>query len=193
MTTVQIPVISLQDFMERYNDEGPFEFIDGEFIPVAPQVARSGRVGGKFFRKFGDYVESNDLGEVFIETPFVLTLDNPNWVKGSRVPDVMYYTAEKLKKLGETIPDWEDYPLVGVPDFVAEVVSPTDKYVHVNAKVAQYLRDGVRLVWVIEPQEKSVTAYVGGSDQQTIVTDPEYVLDIGNVVPGFSIKLADLF
>lgn len=193
MTTVQIAVISLQEFMERYSDEGPFEYIDGEFIPVAPQVARSGRVGGRFFRRFADHVEENELGEVFVETPFVLTLDNSNWVKGSRVPDVMYYSADKMKKLAEMLPDWEDYPLVGVPDFVAEVVSPTDKYIKVNAKVAQYLRDGVQLVWVIEPEEKSVTIYVHGSDQQTIVSDLDITLNMGSLVAGFSIKLNELF
>ncbi|MBZ0289040.1 MAG: Uma2 family endonuclease, partial [Anaerolineae bacterium] len=142
MNTVQIPVISVDDFVERFANEGPFEYVDGEVIPLTPQIARSSRVGGRLFRKLADYVDEHESGEVFSETPFVLTLGNPNWVKGSRVPDIMFYSAERLKNLAEVVPDWEDKPLIGAPDFVAEVVSPTDRYTEVYAKVAGYLRDG---------------------------------------------------
>ena len=193
MEAVHIPTMSIDAFMERYSDEGPFEFIDGEIIPVTPQITRSSRVGARLFRAMADHVDENGLGEVFIETPFVLTLDNPNWVKDSRVPDVMFYTAEKLAKLAEAIPDWESKPLIGVPDFVAEVVSPTDKFTKVHLKIARYLRDGVRLLWVIDPQQKNVTVYTSGSDQQTIVSGSDSLLTGGDVLPGFSIKLADLF
>lgn len=193
MAAIEVSAMSIADFMERYNHEGPFEFVDGEIIPAAPQVARSGRVGGRFFRKLAGYVENHDLGEVFIETPFVLTLDNPNWVKGSRVSDVMFYSKEKLAALEQAVPDWEDKPLIGVPDFVAEVISPTDKFTEVSLKVTRYLQDGVRLLWIINPQQKMVTVYTSGSDQQTIVSDLNSSLNGGDVIPGFSIKLADLF
>lgn len=193
MAVNQTAVMNLDDFMARYSDEGPFELVTGEMLPVTPQIARSGRVGGRLFRHLAAYVEENALGEVFIETPFVLLLDNTQWVKGSRVPDVMFYSAEKLTTLAAAVPDWEDKPLIGVPDFVAEVVSPTDKFSTVNAKITTYLRDGVRLLWLIEPEQQTVTVYAGDSNQQMRISGLDSTLSGDAVIPGYTIKLADLF
>ena len=186
-----IPVISMEDFIEAYGKE-PFEFEYGERFPImAPQITRSGRRNFNFARRLANFVDENNLGEVFDGVPFVLVLDKTNWVKGSRTPDLMFYIAERML---ETIkdPDWEDKPMIGAPDFVVEVVSPTDKSADVNRKIKGYLRDGVRLIWLIEPLAKTVTVYTQGSTQHIVYSDENEILDAGDVIPGFSITLGDL-
>lgn len=126
METIDVTLISLDEFMELYSDEGPFELIEGEREPVSPQVTRSSRITFRLARWLADFVESNNLGEIFSETPFVIMVQD-NWVKGSRVPDIMFIRAERLAALAESDPDWEEKPLTIVPDLVIEVVSPTDR------------------------------------------------------------------
>lgn len=193
MVKVEQGVISIEDFMRLYSDEGPFEWIDGERVPVNPQITRSGRIAFRLARKLADYVDANDLGEVFTETPFILPTERKSrWVKGSRVPDVMFASAARLVSLAEEYPDWEDMPLPLVPDLVVEVISPTDKFSDVSKKIGRYLLDGVRLIWLIDPEQQIVIIYEQGSNQQTML-GVDRVLAGGEVIPGFKMSIASLF
>ena len=192
MMALNIQNLTLEAFVEKYGDEGPFEYIDGKFVPVTPQVAGSGHLGGEFFFHLKRYVDEHNLGEVFIETPFVLTLDRSRWATGSRVPDVMFYSAAHFKQITEDYPDWESIPLVGPPDFVAEIVSPTDSFTEITEKVARYLDDGVALVWVMDRAQKLIQVHSAGSKQitsyhrdDTVSADP--------VIPGYELQLNQLF
>lgn len=184
--------LTLEAFVERYGDDGPFEYLDGEFVPVTPQVIGSGRLGGLFYRLLSKHVYDNDLGEVFIETPFVITLDRSRWVAGSRVPDVMFYNAERFKQFKQAYPDWESIPAVGAPDFVAEIVSPTDRFSEISGKIARYLDDGVSLVWVIDRLTRSIQAHNQGSNQiMTYSSDDKPTAE--PVIPSFVLDLKSFF
>ena len=77
------------------------------------------------------------------------------------------------------------------PDLAVEVVSPNDLYVEVELKVAEYRSAGVKLIWIITPETKSVLvrrldgscAEVGAAGQ----------LSGEDVLPGFSCTVAELF
>lgn len=58
-------------------------------------------------------------------------------------------------------PDWRKKPFVIVPDLGIEVISPGDSYIDVDEKVERYLSEGVKLVWVMNPRNRSVTVYCG--------------------------------
>jgi Uma2 family endonuclease len=189
----QIPVMSMEDFIEAYGKE-PFEFEYGERFPImAPQMSLSGVTGFEFARYLAGFVDSHRLGRVFSEVPFVITMNKTSWVTGSRTPDIMFYLQERIVSMKAADKEWLLKPIIGAPDFIAEVISPTDKTVEVNRKITGYLRDGVRLIWVIEPSDKTVTVYVQGSNQQTIYSSQTDVLDAGLVIDGFSITLKQLF
>lgn len=188
--TTQIQWMTLGEFCERY-DDGPFELIDGEVMAVNPQMTRGARTIVRLVRKLGDYVDTHHLGEVFSETPFVLT-DQSDWVKGSRVPDVMFLSRTRLEALQKQIPDWEDKPLLAVPDLVVEVISPTDRASAVSKKVQRYLEDGVLKVWVIDPQSQSAVIYTAGSNQTTLLAVDD-VLSGEDIIAGFEIRLGSLF
>jgi Uma2 family endonuclease len=185
--------MTLEDFMTLYSDEGAFELIDGERIPVMPHVADSGIVAFEFAQRLAAYVKERQLGKVFSEVPFVLPDEyDANWVKGSRVPDVMFIRADRLTALAESDPDWRKKPVLLVPDLAVEVVSPTDRYSQVNQKVERYLSDGVKLVWVIDPEEKMVIVHRAGSPQQTRLTAAD-TLSGEEVVEGFEVQVSQLF
>jgi Uma2 family endonuclease len=77
------------------------------------------------------------------------------------------------------------------PDLVVEVLSPTDRARGVREKVADWLRAGTRLVWVIDPANRSVTVYRSREDFQELSEGD--TLDGGEVIPGFSCLTRDLF
>ncbi|MCC6904598.1 MAG: Uma2 family endonuclease [Anaerolineae bacterium] len=168
MVATDIHAMTLEQFMESYSDDGPFEWIDGERIPVSPQVAHSGRVAFRLGRILSQYVEANRLGEVFAEVPFVKACEeHQNWVKGSRQPDLMFVRAERLAALAAVDPQWERKPLTIVPDLTVEVVSPTDRLGRVTHKIDLYIQDGVSEVWLVEPESQTVTITRSGSNLQT--------------------------
>jgi Uma2 family endonuclease len=182
--------MSLDDFMRRYDEEA-FELIEGECIPVSPQAIRSVRIAGKLYRILAPFVESNGLGEAFIEAPFVMKASK-KWVKGSRVPDVMFIGADRLKALAENDPDWETSPLPLVPDLVIEVMSPTDRLAAVNRKVKRYLNDGVRCVWVIDAEHRAIHVHTSDSTQATILTEDDKLTG-ADILTGFELDIAKLF
>lgn len=182
-------LMTIDDFIRLYDTEGPFELVDGERITVSPTVARHTVTLRVIFRALDSYCQSHHLGEVFQESPFVLTEDS-QWVLGSKVPDVMYYEASRWTRYTENTDGWQDRPFMLVPDLAVEVVSPTDRYTDIQKKVDSYLSDGVRLIWIIDPGRKGVTLYQGASYQALAEAD---TLTGGDVLPGFSLPLPDLF
>jgi Uma2 family endonuclease len=183
---VSTTAFSLDDYVTLYEQEGPFEIINGERIPLMPPVAIHVLVIRSLFRVLDPFCQQNNLGQVFTEMPFVLVFDQ-NWVRGSRVPDLLFVGKERWQSYIEAVEDWYDKPLVLVPDLVVEVVSANDLYTDVQAKVERYIADGVKLVWVIDPKRRQITAFEDG--RYSTMTD---TLDGGDVCPGFSVALADL-
>jgi Uma2 family endonuclease len=188
---VTVVRMTLDEFIRLYDQEGPFEIIDGDKVPVLPTVARHNVTTRTLFRALDRFAEANQVGEVFSEGPFVL-LDKPNWVKGSRVPDIMFFAAERLAEYQAQDPDWGDKPFVLVPDLVVEVVSPGDSYSDVDEKVDGYLRDGVKMVWVVDPQRRKIKVRLAGSMQETTLVEDD-TLGGGNILPGFQMQVRDIF
>jgi Uma2 family endonuclease len=189
MTTAAQIGMSLDEFMRQY-DEQPFELIDGECIPVV-QITRSVRISGRLFRYLANYVDEHQLGEVFIEAPFVMK-PQKQWVKGSRVPDVLFIRADRLKALAESDPTWELSPIPLVPDLVVEVLSPTDSLAAAIQKAQTYLNDGATLIWIIDPDRRAVYVFTT-SGAKPIPMSEEDQLTGGEVIPGFEILVAKLF
>lgn len=77
------------------------------------------------------------------------------------------------------------------PDLAVEVVSPNDTVYDLNKKVEEYLRAGVRLVWVIDPENRTLDVY--RADRTLARLMPEDELTGEAVVPGFHCQVKDFF
>ena len=189
--SIQIRVgMPMDDFIRQY-DEAPFELVNGERIAIVPNVVEHGVTLKRIYVALLGYEQANKNVEVYSEMPFVLT-DTPDWVKGSRTPDVMVYEAARMAEYTMHTPDWKKKPFVLVPDLCIEVISPNDIYLDVDEKVEAYLLDGVRLVWVFNPRKTGVNIYGPGIDQFKRLR-PDGILDGGDVLPGFTLPVKDVF
>jgi Uma2 family endonuclease len=77
------------------------------------------------------------------------------------------------------------------PDLVVEVVSPGDTASEVQEKATLWMEAGVRLVWVVHPRQRQVVAYRTLKDVRVLTAADS--LDGGDVLPGFTCLMADLF
>jgi len=78
-----------------------------------------------------------------------------------------------------------------IPDLVVEVVSKRDRSVEVAQKVADYLRAGVRVVWVADPMPQTITEHRTGVEPRVWRDDD--VLTVEDVIPGFRFRVRDAF
>ena len=161
------------------------ELVNGEIVEMAPVGGIHGQVTGKVYRRLADHVERRGGGEVLVgDVGFVLNL--PGDPERVRAPDVAFVSTARLP--GGRLPQGF---LPGAPDLAVEVLSPSDNPVDVQQKVRDYLDGGTRLVWVIAPQPKSVTAY--RADGTARLLHEQEQLDGEDVLPGLTIPLAELF
>ncbi|GAB5493702.1 MAG: hypothetical protein Phog2KO_39170 [Phototrophicaceae bacterium] len=182
--------IHLDDFIHLYN-EAPFELIDGERIPIVPGLASHITTIRAIMRILDAYIVQHQLGQVFSEAPFILE-DKPDWVKGSRVPDVLFFNAERFNQYIQSTPEWQSRPFILVPDLAVEVVSPNDKFSDVTKKAEQYLKDGVQLVWIVDPQQKQVIVYQQGQNILQKLEKDDLVSGY-SVIPDFEAKVSQFF
>ena len=77
------------------------------------------------------------------------------------------------------------------PDLAAEVLSPSDRMVEALAKITMYLEAGVRLVWLVDPEAMTITVF--RPDAALKMLGIGDTLDGGDVLPGFSVPVAELF
>lgn len=100
------------------------------------------------------------------------------------MPDVGYISKARL-------PHEPERQVQGPPDLAVEVKSPTDSKREMRQKAEDYLRFDTKMVWLVFPDERRVEVYVLDEDVQEFGIDD--MLDGGDVLPGFSLPVRDIF
>ena len=160
---------------------------DGELIVMSPTGGEAGERNFNLYIDLGIWNRQNRLGKAFdSSTIFVL----PNGAR--RSPDVSWVAVDKWNSL--TLKEKQGFPPL-VPDFVIELVSPSDirskRYEYLQNKMQEYLDNGVRLGWLIEPSAETVEIYRQGQ-QVEILNNPK-TLSGEDVLPGFILDLSEIF
>ncbi|MDX2163654.1 MAG: Uma2 family endonuclease [bacterium] len=186
----QIPAgaMDMDEFLRR-QAEAPFELYAGAIIPKMPQIFLHGLMSKRLYDLLHHF-EMLGIGLVFNEMTFVMT-DNPRSVRGSRIPDVMFVLQATVDAFLNSLPDAREKPAIFVPEFVIEVMSPTDTLTQLLDKAAAYLTDGVQLVWIVDPHAKQV--HVVRHDQPTPHTASNGEITGAPVLPTFTVTLESLF
>ena len=158
------------------------ELVKGELREMPPASGRHGIYGGRLQAYLGYYVLTQRLGKVLSAGTGFIIARAPDTV---RAPDIAFVSQ---KRLPDPLPDGY-LPLA--PDLAVEVVSPNDTKREVMDKIGEWLDAGVRLVWVVEPKKQTITEY--HSRQRVRVLTEKAMLEGGDVVPGFSLPVRDVF
>lgn len=183
----------LDEFIRLYDVEGPFELVNGQRkrMPNAAEAGH-GEIIEVLYITLYMFAASKYLGKTLSETPFVcVDAGNPQWVIASRIPNVMYYSAKRLDAYKLADPEWKKKPYILIPDLVIEVLSPKDELAELERKADQYLQDGVRAVWVVDPQTQTIVTHLPNT-QPTRLHGSD-MLSGGDIIPGFEIVVASIF
>jgi Uma2 family endonuclease len=161
---------------------GRCELVHGEVISMTPAGFEHGRVSAEIGWILKEYVKRHPIGEVTgAETGFLISRD-PDTV---RAPDAAFIRADRVPP--SPVPGF--FP--EAPDLAVEVLSPGDRASEIAAKVQDWLAAGCRLVWVVDPETRTVTVY-RGRDQIAMLGATD-VLAGGDVLPEFCVPVDDIF
>ncbi|MCW5312769.1 Uma2 family endonuclease [Nostoc sp. KVJ3] len=154
---------------------------EGELIIMPPTGWESGNRNSRLTQRLGNWTDADGTGLAFdSSTGFKL----PNGA--NRSPDASWVSRERLEALK---PDPAKFlPLA--PDFAVELRSASDSLKTVQQKMQEYIENGVRLGWLIDPQNQQVEIYRPGQDVE-ILRSPTS-LSGEDVLPGFILDLAQI-
>lgn len=149
---------------------------------MSPASANHGSIAMELARQLANYVGERRIGRVFAsETGFLIQRD-PDTVLA---PDVAFVRQDRLKDL----PDQGYFP--GAPDLAVEVLSPGDTAPEVLEKVELWLSAGCAQVWIVNPRNHAISAYLG--DGHLSVYHEEEEVDGGDLLPGFRLLVSSVF
>jgi Uma2 family endonuclease len=168
-------------------DEALYELINGQRVEMPPMSLRATTVAGRLYVLLNSFATENRRGEAFIETLIQVPL--PEDADRNRRPDVFFVTLARLMEANSENVDVNAWEVI--PDLAIEVTSPTDRAEVQREKVQEYLRLGVRCVWVVYPKLRLVDVYEAQGMTRTF--GPEGVLPGDPVLPGLEISLDELF
>jgi Uma2 family endonuclease len=169
-------VVRLNDHEDRL-----YELVDGILVEKTVGLEES-IIAGYILTILNVFVRPRRLGLVAGEAG-TIQLD----IDLVRIPDVSFFSLERLP--GGEVPE-EPVPLL-VPDLVVEVISRSNTRKEMEEKLAEYFEKGVRLVWYVRPKSRVVDVYAA-RDHFTRLT-VSMRLDGGDVLPGFSVPVGELF
>ena len=175
--------LTLEEFLSMPETEPPSEYICGEVVQkVAPSwnhgllVLEIGAMLRDYLRKSGEGFVNTELRHA-ARTEQRVYLPDVNVTLRQRAP-----RAPEQRRRG---------PIEVPPDIAIEVLSPDDAASRVLEKVDFYLRSGVRLVWLVDPDLETITVYRQGEAPRTHRA-PE-TIDASPVLRDFHLDLAELF
>lgn len=152
---------------------------EGVVMVMTPTGGEGGNRSFKLTARLGFWVEADGTGEGFdSSTEFIL----PNGAK--RMPDFSWVRRERWEKL--TNKQREQFPPI-CPDFVVELRSRTDRLNSLKKKMEEYMENGARLGWVIDPLKKKVYIYRPNADVE--ILDKPKTLSGEQVLKGLKLDL----
>ncbi len=162
--------------------QGPAELIEGEFVPMTPPGYDHCECELNFASAIRAFARQHGLGKTFCGEVGIYTRRNPDTI---RAADAAFISFERFNQ--RTEPTYLDV----APELVVEILSPNDRWREVLTKLEEYLTIGVKVVWLVDPAKQQVLAYQSLTQKQTF--HAEDLLTCEAVLPGFAIKVAELF
>jgi Uma2 family endonuclease len=154
------------------------ELVDGTLVEKAMGTPES-FMASLLIQFLGSYVRTQHLG--MVTGPDGLY----RMIHGNiREPDCSFTSHARLNRPDTQVSDW-------CPDFCIEVLSPDNTRAEMARKRREYFPAGCRLVWEIHPRGRILDVYTA-ADQYTRF-DETATIDAGDILPGFTLSLAELF
>jgi Uma2 family endonuclease len=191
MTAVTLnlkPLLQLTDeqffLLCQANPEAKLErTATGELVVMSPTGGESGQRNRKLTQRLGNWTDADGTGEAF-DSSTMFQLPSGAY----RSPDAAWISLTRWNAL--TPKQRQSFPPI-CPDFVVELRSDSDQLGVLQDKMQEYIDNGTRLGWLIDPQNQTVEIYRTGQPKET-QQNPQQ-LSGEDVLPGFLLDLTGIF
>ena len=186
MASVLSRLITAEEFFDFVNDprnrDRHFELEAGKVVKVSRPGEIHGVVCGNGVRVLGNYTFQIKKGYVLANDAGLVLERDPDTVRG---PDIsLYLESRKFKELEKKWPK-------RLPKLVVEVMSPTDRMGKMLKRIAKFLKKGVAMAWLLEPDDETLTIFLPNKEPIVLERDEE-VAQL-KLLPDFRCKVADFF
>jgi Uma2 family endonuclease len=164
-------------------DETPGELSGGRWVPVPRSTWRHGKIMCSTSIVLGLYAREHPGWSVASGDPGTKLSHDPDSLRG---PDVAMVRAERVPE-GRGKEGW----LEGAPDLAVEIVGDSQTVSELVGKAIEFLDAGSKMVWVLEPEASSMLVLTAPNHVRML--GPDALLDGGEVLPGFSCRVRELF
>jgi Uma2 family endonuclease len=171
----------LLQLVER--DKRLCELIDGTLVEK-PMGLAEGVIAMRLGAHLTLYCDAHQLG-------IVAGADSTLRMRSSgrvRLPDVLFISFDRLP--GRVLPP-ERIPTLA-PDLAVEVLSESNTPAEIEQKLREYFQSGTRLAWIVDPPTRTIAVYHSPTGPTRILAETDLV-DGEEVVPGFTLRVGDLF
>ncbi|MBI1257782.1 MAG: hypothetical protein GC204_09960 [Chloroflexi bacterium] len=173
-------VDEFEEFLKRdENRDRRFELINGEIIEKMPTELH-GIIVLTLGTEIRILLKANPIGRVGVEIRHRVPDERYN----DYIPDISFTADTETPIVTQGV-------VPRMPDLAVEVKSPDDSYRKMREKAAYYLANGTKLVWLIYPEKQIIEVY--SADGEIQILDENDTLEGGDVLPGFSMLVSDIF
>ena len=172
------------DLMALPDDGFDYELVNGELVLSPKNGNLHAEIRMRLMTALFTFTKSKRSGVVWSSSTGF-------WMKNRncRAPDISFVSKERLKALGLKRPSKSFFQ--GAPDLAVEVRSPNNTRREMDERLKDFFESGTRMAWVIDPETQSVEICKSPTDRKLIGSGG--MLEGGEVLPGFSYPIADLF
>ena len=182
MTTTAAKFWTDEELLSMPKDGWKREIVNGEMVAMSPANFQHGNIISRIYSPLGMAVYEGKLGELADgQTGFRLQSGD------LYCPDIAFVASERAivhRRMKATF-------FEGAPDLAVEVLSPSDTVGVLEEKLAQFFAEGMQLAWVVHPRLRTVHVYRSAVNVSVVGEDG--FLDGEDVIPGFRLKVADIF
>ena len=175
--------MTVDEFLLLPQREGKEELVRGELRVNPPAGGPHGAAGANLIWRLMSHVMERGLGQVFGDGVGYQLIQIPHTV---RVPDASFVREDRLPEEGIG-PGLFKF----APDIAIEVLSPSETASEIQEKIDDYRVSGTSLVWVVDPVRRTVM--IVSRNAPLALLHESDTLDGGDVLPGFSCAVADIF
>ena len=174
-----------EELLALPEDGWQYELVEGRLVRMPPSGLRATQIAFIIGAALFTFVQPRKLGAV--------TGADGGYRLGpgtDLVPEVGFIRADRLPP--RSSPDY-DRLVSGAPDLAVEVVSPTQRRSALRRKAQRYLAARTQLVWIVWPKSQQIEVWRPGDTQPAATLGMADTLDGGNVLPGFTYPVSDIF
>ena len=183
MTTTKEQLLTADDLLRLDGQGVRGELIRGVLCETMSAGQEHGEIVVNLIARLWNFVDTQKLGRLVASDTGVWLEHDPDTV---REPDIAFFSTEKMPP-GVRVTGYSE----AVPDLVVEVHSPSDSMREVHDKARMWISYGVRLVWVIHPEPRTIDVHHHDHPVSTLTENN--ALDGTDVLPGFTCPISDLF